>query len=450
MPGFAITLIIVLLAVILLLNANRQKKKKLISSLRASHRIMEERLRERTEKWRQASGILDQATRRHEQTTTLLNETKEYLNSIINSMPSVMIGVTPSGYVTHWNLSAEKATGIREKDALGFRLAEIYPLLPISQEIITNSIFLGVPQTQESLRQTIDDETRFFDVTVFPLISNDLTGAVIRVDDVTMRVRLENMMIQNEKMLSLGELAAGMAHEINNPLAAIIQSLQNIQRRLAPENRKNREIAENSGIDLNKVVQYLDEREILKFLRGIQEAGSRAAGIVQNMLEFSRAPSRREAHVDMNTVVRHACEFSRNSVEMSMPELFPRLQLNMELAEDLPDLACSSTEIQQVLVNLIKNAAHAVQNVESPCITVRTREITHYLQIQVQDNGTGMTPKVKRHIFDPFFTTKEVGQGTGLGLSISYFIITERHHGNIEVSSTPGQGTTFSISLPLR
>lgn len=147
MLGAAIVTIILLAVATWILNNNRLRKKALIASLRASHQTMEERLRERTEKWRQATEILDQATRRHEQTTTLLNETKEYLHSIINSMPSVLIGVTPSGYVTHWNHSAEKTTGIREKDALGFTLAEIYPSLPITQDIINNSIFLEVPQT---------------------------------------------------------------------------------------------------------------------------------------------------------------------------------------------------------------------------------------------------------------------------------------------------------------
>ena len=437
---------------LLLLQINRKRlgNKLELSSLRSRLHMLEERLRERTEKWRISSETHDLATRRHEQTTALLNETKEYLNSIINSMPSMLIGVTPSGYVTHWNRATEQATSLRETDALGYRVDEVYPHLPLVLSWIKSAIEQGTPQTHESVSLNLNDETHYFDITVFPLIFSHNSGAVIRIDDVTLRVRLENMMIQNEKMLSLGELAAGMAHEINNPLAAIVQSAQNIQRRLSQETPRNHEIAEQLGLSMDSLQSYLQEREIIRFLAGIQEAGTRAATIVRTMLEFSRGSSRMERSVDINTVIRHALEFCHNSLLMSNPEAARAMEVSFTPNPELPLLTCNSTEIQQVIVNLIKNAGHAVRNVPSgqQRIEVHLLMENNYVRIDVSDNGSGMSRDVRQHIFDPFFTTKEIGEGTGLGLSIAYFIITERHKGRIDVDSTEGQGTTFSIFLP--
>ena len=451
----ALLLLALLQSVLILqLNRNRLRKKEDISLLQARLRMIEDKLRDRTEKWRVASETHELASRRHEQTTALLNETKEYLNSIIHSMPSMLIGVTPSGYVTHWNRAAEKATGRREAEVLGHRVDEAYPQLPHVLDWINHAIEQGTPLTHENLRMPVDPQgdVHHYDITVFPLVFSNNSGAVIRIDDVSLRVRLESMMIQSEKMLSLGGLAAGMAHEINNLLAAIVQSVQNIQRRLDPENPHNIELATPLQIDLQKVRQYLVQRDILRFLQGIQEAGSRAAGIVSNMLEFSRGSSRIEPAVDLHTVLRHAMDFFLNSLKMSQPEQAQGLRLELVPAPQLPPVPCNSSEIQQVIVNLLKNSSDASLGLSEDrrVIRLRTRRLQNMVRIQIEDHGLGMSEEVRRHIFDPFYTTKDVGQGTGLGLSISYFIITERHQGQIEVKSHPGKGTLFNIDLPLR
>ncbi len=436
---------------IVLLLRHRQRRKRLLRSLRETLALQEQRLVDRTEKWRAAAETLEQTGRQHQMTMALLNETKEYLNSIINSMPSVMIGVTPSGHVTHWNASAEIATGIREKQALGFRLREIYPDLPVPENMIMDAITEAEPQSRQAVKVQNHGETHYVDLTVYPLHSSHLTGAVIRVDDVTVRQQLEGMMVQNEKLRSLGELAAGMAHEINNPLAAILQSLQNVERRLKPDNRSNLQAADKLGLDLNLMRQYLDEREILKFLSGMETAGRRAAEIVRNMLEFARSSSRQLEPTQINDVVQRSLEFTRDALQLSMPALFKRLQLTAELAPLLPKIPASALELQQVLVNLLKNGAQAIQEAkpEQPHITISTRLNAPFVEIRVSDNGIGMSAGLSRQIFDPFFTTKTVGQGTGLGLSISHFIVCQRHNGRIEVESQPGRGTTFIISLPL-
>lgn len=430
---------------------HRKRRKRTLRSLHETLALQETRLTDRTEKWRLAVETLEQASRQHQMTMALLSETKEYLNSIINSMPSVMIGVTPSGHITHWNDSAALATGIAEKQALGYRLREIYPGLPVPEKMIHDAIEESEAQIRRAIRVIEQGNTRFVDITVYPLHSPHLTGAVIRVDDVTLRQQLDGMMVQNEKLRSLGELAAGMAHEINNPLAAILQSLQNVSRRLNPDNPANQEVASALGVDLRATNSYLEKREILRFLAGIESAGRRAAEIVRNMLEFSRSSSKQLEPTAINDVVLRSVEFTTSALELSLPGLLERLTIETDLARDLPLVPASALEIQQVLVNLLKNAAQAIQEARpaQPHILVSTRLNAAHIEIRVTDNGTGMSQAVSRQIFDPFFTTKTTGQGTGLGLSISHFIICQRHAGQIEVESEPGQGTTFIISLPL-
>lgn len=437
---------------ILILLRNRQRRNQTLDSLRSTLSLLEQRLSSRTESWRQASDMLEQTEQRHRITTALLNETKEYLNSIINSMPSIMIGVTPSGHVTHWNSAAELATGIRERQALGFRLHEIYPDLPVTAAMINEAIVNSEPRMQENVKIEHMNSTRYVDITVYPLHSLELTGAVIRVDDVTLRQQLDSMMLQNEKLKSLGELAAGMAHEINNPLAAILQSLQNVRRRLNPQQAGNQAAANALGLDINLLHNYLEARDINRFLAGMETAGHRAAEIVRHMLEFSRSSSRQLEPTDLNAVSHSSVEFMRNAIELSMPALYENLLIEEDFDSRLPPLPASGIELQQVLVNLLKNAAQAIQEAkrEKPFIKISTRHIPPYAEIRVEDNGIGMNINTSKQIFDPFFTTKVVGQGTGLGLSISHFIINQRHHGRIEVSSTPGVGTTFILTLPLQ
>ena len=448
---FALILAALESVIIILLLRNRKRRKQAMHSLHATLTMLEQRLSARTDSWRHASDTLEQAEQRHRITTALLNETKEYLNSIINSMPSIMIGVTPSGHVTHWNAAAELSTGIREKQALGFRLHETYAELPVTTAMINEAIANSEPGTRENVKIEHLGSTRYVDITVYPLHSLELTGAVIRIDDVTLRQKLDSMMLQNEKLKSLGELAAGMAHEINNPLAAILQSLQNVQRRLSPDQPGNRAAATALGLDIKLLHAYLEARDINRFLSGMENSGHRAAEIVRHMLEFSRSSSRQLEPTDINTVAHASVEFMRNALELSMPGLFARLAIKEEFDTSLPAIPASGIELQQVLVNLLKNAAQAIQEAkrEEPVIRISTRMVYPNAEIRVEDNGIGMSLGTSRQIFDPFFTTKVVGQGTGLGLSISHFIISQRHHGRIEVSSTPGVGTTFILTLPL-
>jgi PAS domain S-box-containing protein len=374
-----------------------------------------------------------------------------YLKNIIDSMPSVLIGVDPWGYITVLNQPAEHACGASWENAQGRFFGELFPQLESQFDQIRQAIRLGHPI--KTPRMTLEDqgELHYADVMVYPLTADNASGAVIRVDDVTARVRIESMMVQTEKMLSVGGLAAGMAHEINNPLGAILQGSQNILRRIDPSMPQNRATAEAIGIDLDRLNRYLEQRRILHFLEGIREAGARAAKIVADMLSFSRRSESRFAPVDVEDLLETVLRLAASDYDLKKKYDFKRIIIQRDFDSHLRVVHCDKTEIEQVILNLLKNAAQAMaeDSTPTPTILLRTRSESHYILIEVVDNGPGMDEKTLKRIFEPFFTTKEVGAGTGLGLSVSYFIVTEQHRGRLSVTSKPGKGTCFSIRLPL-
>jgi len=213
---------------------------------------------------------------------------KAMLSNIIDSMPSVIIGVDPFAHVILWNSEAGKLTGKRFRDVEGKDLFQVFPLLKKEESIVFSAIELGQIKKEERLETVIHDERFIYDVIAYPLISSKTDGAVIRIDNITTRVNMEEMMIQTEKMQSIGGLAAGMAHEINSPLAGIIQSAQIIENRTKPDMEQNIKVAREIGIDLEKLHLYFQQRKIYVMTRSILDAGRRAADIVANMLTFSR------------------------------------------------------------------------------------------------------------------------------------------------------------------
>ncbi len=444
------SLMIVQAFLIYVLLRNRAKYKATRSLLKRSQLELEHRVAERTDKLRAINDKLYDVIAKHEKTEELLKASQEYVHCVINSMPSIIVGLTPQGAITQWNASAEQATGVDAHDALGQLVHDVYPNLPIKVETIQEALDQNMAKVLENIQH---DNDRYIDISVYPLVSTKLSGAVLRIDDVTLRVELENMMIQTEKMMSLGELAAGTAHEINNPLSAIIQSVQNIRRRLSDKMAKNVEVADALHLELSVLNAYLDQREILHFLDNIQEAGERASHIVRNMLEFSRADSSNHSFVDIVNLLENSLELASDSFKLDIGIQFDHICIVKQFAPNMPQVNCSPAEIQQVVLNLLRNASQAFSKGPSPDYEPTITLIADFdgdnAIIEIADNGPGISDTAKRHIFEPFFTTKDVDKGTGLGLSVSYFIITEHHGGAIEVDSTLNQGAHFIIRLPL-
>jgi signal transduction histidine kinase len=207
-------------------------------------------------------------------------------------------------------------------------------------------------------------------------------------------------------------------------------------------------------VELAAVQHYLALREIPQLLDGIQQAGTRAAKIVSHMLSFSRLSNRMLTPCALPDLINQAVEIAGNDFDLSESFDFRRLDIVREFDPQLGPVPVTANELEQVLLNLLKNTAQAIQQradkSEPGRITLRTRLNPPWAEIQVEDNGIGMPEQVCKRIFEPFFTTKEVGQGTGLGLSVAYFIITNNHKGQMEAQSTPGAGTCFTLRLPLQ
>ncbi|WP_339475558.1 sensor histidine kinase [Pseudomonas sp. RL_5y_Pfl2_73] len=378
---------------------------------------------------------------------------QNYLNSIIDSMPSALIALDEQLYVTQWNQEASALSGTRLDEALNqpifLAFEPLKPYLPQLKQTVEQHTVAKI----ERVTWTKDDEARHYALTFYPLMGGTGRGVVIRIDDITQRLSLEEMMVQSEKMLSVGGLAAGMAHEINNPLGAILHNVQNIRRRLSPDLPKNLEQAEQLGIDLPVVNRYLQSREIPLLLDGIQQAGARAAKIVTHMLSFSRRSTRQMAPCDLPALIDQAVDIAGNDFDLAIGFDFKGQAITRQFDPNLGPVPGTANELEQVLLNLLKNAAQAIHqrqdDSEPGRIILRTRLNPPWAEIQVEDNGIGMSENVRKRTFEPFFTTKEIGQGTGLGLSVSYFIITNNHKGQMEVQSAPGQGTCFTLRLPL-
>jgi PAS domain S-box-containing protein len=386
------------------------------------------------------------------QATKELLTLRNLLSNIINSMPSILVGVDAEGCVTQWNRETERITEIPAPQAQGQPFETIFPSLGSEMDRIVEAIGNRKLRHDERIPCTIANEARFADVTVYPLSTDGADGAVIRVDDVTDRVRIEEMMVQSEKMMSVGGLAAGMAHEINNPLAGILQNLQVMRNRITHSTERNLNAAKEAGTSLEVIQAYMHDRGLVRMMDSVTEAGRRAAKIVDNMLSFSRKDEAHFAPNDLGEILERSLELASNDYDLKKRFDFRHIEIKRKYDDTLEPIPCEASQIQQVILNLLTNSAQAmakhVDDSKTPKITLRLKREADMALIEVEDNGPGMDAETRKRAFEPFFTTKEVGHGTGLGLSVSYFIVTENHGGTMRVRSVPGRGTCFSIRIP--
>ncbi|MFW5499871.1 MULTISPECIES: sensor histidine kinase [unclassified Maridesulfovibrio] len=378
---------------------------------------------------------------------------KRYFQSVIDSMPSALIWVNEDMDVCQCN---NRALELFNLDSTEIEPENVGLFFSGHEDIVDVIAEAKKSNSPKTIDRTVirDDSTDIFEVTAFPLRGFEIKGVVVRIDDVTARVRMEEIMVQTEKMISIGGLAAGMAHEINNPLGGIVQGAQNLERRFSPDIKANVDAADEAGCSLEAMHEYLESRKILAVIKGIKDSGMRAAKIVSNMLKFSKPGKNIVTTVNVHDLIEECLELSAKDYDLKQKYDFTHIHIVREFSPDVSDIICSQTEIEQVLFNLFKNSAQAMREHgffgSAPEIYVRTRSIGNSVVIEVEDNGPGIKDEIRKRIFEPFFTTKSAGVGTGLGLSVSYFIITQNHGGTFTVSSVPGQGARFTITLPVQ
>jgi two-component system, NtrC family, sensor kinase len=355
--------------------------------------------------------------------TRAAGERDRYIRNVMESLREGLIGLDHEGRITAWNPTMERWCGVSERDLAGRTLFDVNPNL--KRETLAEPL-------QRLLRGEIDGfkldavehETLRGDHVAWNVSASLLrqaglpAGAVLLIEDITERRGLERAAKQSEKLAALGTLAAGLAHELNNPIGIISTRAE-----LMLLDAESRSLPD----------------DVTEDLRVIHRHSQRIARITQGLLSFARSPSGQSGRVDLNRVIDETLLLVEKTIVKD------GVRVRRALTPDLPMIWGDANALQQVVVNLLTNARDAVRAGGEIFIETRVAaEPPGRVQLAVRDTGSGIPPEVLAKIFDPFFTTK--AEGTGLGLSISYGIVRD-HRGTVDVRSTPGEGTTFVLTF---
>lgn len=334
------------------------------------------------------------------------HDLKDFNENIIESINVGVVVESVEGRIAGWNKALENMTGMRREEALD-RLTE---------EVIPPDFLQRLSEHRYLYKQEWKGLTVNFSVTSLLDKAAATRGRLIIIDDITDRVRLEDQLVQNEKLTSIGLLAAGVAHEVNTPLAVISSYSQMLRKQIG---------SDHAGY---------------KLLEKITGQTFRASEIVNSLLSFSRTNAREFSEVDIHRTIRETLSLLEHPLKTA------RISVHEDLVAESPVTTGNAGKLQQVFLNLFLNARDAMPN--GGVLEVRTCIVDARVEIVVSDSGSGISRDNIKKIYDPFFTTKTAGKGTGLGLSVSYGIVQE-HGGNISVESNVGRGTSFRLDFPL-
>ncbi len=343
-----------------------------------------------------------------------IREQKALTDRILESDPNAVIVVGQDQRVVKINKAFEDTFEVKQSKAEGKEISEIIPAFRFINAI-SQVLASGKSQLQIEFRIKRGILERVLLADIIGMQKNEVL-AILR--DVTDEREMQESLYLTDRLASVGEMAAGIAHELNNPLTGVVALSQLLLESGVPDNMK-------------------------EDLVTIRKEGQRAASIVKNLLSFARSHTTSIQAIDINEIISEvlnlrAYEHKANNIEVIT-----------HLAPNFPEIMADRFQMQQVFLNIILNAEQAMKELEGPGnITVTSERLNGFIRISFADSGQGIPPEIMNRIFDPFFTTKEVGKGTGLGLSISYGIITNQG-GKIYAQSEPGNGATFIIELPL-
>jgi len=354
---------------------------------------------------------------------------KEFSENIVESINVGILAADLEDRVESWNSQIEQLSGIPRERAVGRRLAELFPAALMSEfdrvrgETGIHHIYKFVlkPPAGSSGNGHPGPATRrevTLNIAIAPLVSKDQEriGRLVIFDDVTDRAELEQRLVQADKLSSIGLLAAGVAHEVNTPLAVISTYAQMLAKQVADDTQKS--------VILDKIAKQT----------------FRASEIVNSLLNFSRTSSTSFGEVKLNRVIQETLSLLEHQLQKT------GIQVHTDFDPELGPIHGNAGKLQQVFLNLILNARDAMRT--GGALEVRTWQEGSRARVEVADSGTGIAPEHLHRVYDPFFTTKPARQGTGLGLAVTYGIIQE-HGGSIEVANRPGGGAQFRIELPL-
>lgn len=390
------------------------------SELHEMQQTLEKRVEQRTQLLMEKTDLLVKEAEERKLAEREIEGLKNILESILQSMPSCLIGVDRAERVILWNSQAEKVTGESHDAVIGRSFAEALELFGMQHSSLRKAVKIGEHlYRQKALRQ---GESCFYDIIAYPYRTEEETGTVIRIDDVTKLVWMEEELLKAEKLKSIGVLAGGIAHDFNNLLTAIL-----------------------GNISLSLVDETLNT-ETSNLLVRAEKASHRAKDLTQQLLTFAKGGSPVKEEMDLSAILKEYSNFAT---------IGDRVSCNLVIPEDIWSVVADKGQIAQVFQNIIINATQAIAqegHIEISCENVvispddPLEELTpgNYIKVTIADDGPGIGEELV-NIFDPYFTTKE--GGNGLGLAICHSIIA-KHHGKIVVKSSFGQGTSFTIYLP--
>ncbi|WP_455202032.1 two-component system sensor histidine kinase NtrB [Kaarinaea lacus] len=442
------TLILLLSIAVITLFITRRKLRKSNQELHKIRSELELRVQERTATLDESNRLLKETNKlleneiaMHVSTSSRLRASESYIKNILESMPLVLVGVNKDGEITQWNKRAEEITGIKAESVLNKNLWKAYPTITVSPEQVNDAI-----KKNEAITIKHTQRGQYcFDITIYPLQDHIEPGVVILIDDVTKKMMAENMLIQNDKISSMGELASSMAHDINTPLQSILFDLRTFQRLLADSSQYINEIKSNGMPE-----------KLTSLLSDANEKGEKVASIVQNLQDFARGRGGRIQRANMVDVMEHTLELAGDVLSAPSGLKFIDIQIERNYEKDLPMIPCYVTELQQALLSLFRHAYDALGRMDEsdyePVIKIQMNVGYDSFWIKIQHNGVGLTDEEQLYLFEPFVgkDAPEISYDAGKRLSFAYFIITEQHQGQIAVTSDVNVGTTFHIQLLLK
>ncbi|MDR4505699.1 MAG: ATP-binding protein [Candidatus Scalindua sp.] len=397
-----------------------------------------------------------------------LQRSNSEIEKLLNVIPLILIGVSRDDRVTLWNKVAVTTFGIPAVNAIGKKIHECD--IPWEWEKVDKSVAMS-QRTDKPIQidcvryQMSDGDYGFLNVTLTP-VSNEMveiTHVLLLGRDITEWKKMENQMVQIQKLEAIGQLAAGIAHEINTPtqyirdntsfLEEAFDSICKLLNRFSQllELSKNQAVCSDLLAEIHSMIKEVDleylVEEIPEAIGQSQEGLKRVTEIVKAMKTFSHPGNEEVVPININEAIKSTITVARNEWKYVA-------DMKTDFDPELPMIPCFPGEFNQVILNMIINATHAIEEVSNNedegkgLISISTHLNKDWAEIRIGDTGTGIPEKYRSKLFDPFFTTKEVGKGTGQGLAIAHSVIVGKHKGTISFETETGNGTTFIIRLP--
>jgi PAS domain S-box-containing protein len=394
-----------------------------------------------------------------------LRQAHQDTEALLNSVPSLLIELDANGRIQKWNKAATMILGWQESIVFGKTLDEcgVKWLTPEMSSRVAACVLESSPHRLDDVKLDRNGIVRFLGLNAVQLNTESPTGILVVGADITQRIALEDQLRQAQKLESIGQLASGIAHEINTPTQYIgdnVQFLkdafQDLKPLLANYDRllgaaKGGALTGETVEEVSVAVEHADLgyllEEIPKAIEQTLEGVSRVSTLVSAMKDFSHPGTKDKIGLDLNRAIETTLTLARSEWKY-----VAEMETDYDLS--LPPVSCLPGEFNQAILILIVNAAHAIADViekggpEKGKIKVQTLNCQEWDEIRIQDTGSGIPKNIRARIFDPFFTTKEIGKGTGQGLAIARSVIVDKHGGTIHFETEEGNGTTFIIRLP--